>query len=43
MADDPMADVPEPQSRYRYQVPWGIVLLLALVPLAALIALAVLG
>jgi hypothetical protein len=37
--DDPLDDVPEPETRFAYRVPWGILFVLALIPIAALIAL----
>ena len=37
MTDDPMADIPPPAERFRARVPWGILLMLALVPLGAVI------
>lgn len=36
---DPMGDVPEPGTRFERRVPWGILFLLALIPLGALVAL----
>ncbi|MHC4469464.1 MAG: hypothetical protein ACYTDY_02965 [Planctomycetota bacterium] len=43
MSDDDMGGVPPPRSRFGWKVPWGIVFLLALVPLGALLALLFLG
>ncbi len=41
MPDDLMDDLPEPPRRFVYRVPWGIVFLLALIPVGALILLLV--
>ena len=43
MHDDPMAGVPEPRSRFRWQVPWGIIVTLALIPIGAILALLLLA
>ena len=37
--DDPMGDVPEPGTRFEARVPWGILFLLALIPIVALVVL----
>ena len=42
MPDDLMDDLPEPPRRFVYRVPWGIVFLLALIPVGALILLVLL-
>jgi len=35
--DDLMDDVPDPGSRFAYEVPWGILFLLSLIPITALV------
>lgn len=39
---DPLADVPDPGTRFSHRVPWGIVFLLAAIPLIGLVLLLVL-
>ena len=43
MPDDPMGGVPQPESRFRWKVPWGIIVTLALIPIGALLALLLLA
>jgi hypothetical protein len=39
MGEDPLFDVPEPESRYSWNPPWGLIFAIALVPIALILLL----